>query len=608
MLFLKALHDLLDDKDFNQRGLKDEIYNHLLSTGSSNRKMKLKPIEDDLDMYDRIMSRSIRVNLADLHKSRIVENYKLFKSFIAQNKHVGLEAFFDAFCLLQVILIELEHDIEWQNPQVVFESLNSTGMNLTQADLIRNFVLMRKHPSEQESFYQEYWKPIENMYREGDELNSFLSVFTDMKCCRSCGNEYYNHFKLKYMSDEEDIDDLASELKIASKCFSYMIRKTKHPNDEVDILLDEFALFKVKTMDFLVLYLLMEADASAMFTYKELIKCLKLLINYLYRHQMCKTNTSAFKSPCSQILKRFEDTKMSVDSHYNNILYVLCSRADYGFPSDQELKEAFLTKLSYRDNRHLIRYTLVKINNFLSNQTSLFSFDNYTIEHIMPQVLTERWSESLGKDSETIHEECLDLIGNLTLVDDNSEIERKIFNDKQNYYRNSSFRLTRDLIAFSDWNDKSIRKRCSILCNEAIKIWPMPVNYREIVKSKSEFDYQTPYLFDCYKTFDVKPLSLSLGHEVKTDVSTKTWRKVVENIISYVLQNKHDDFMFLVRQGKYTYISATPKLSYILFENEVYIPQSLSAERVVGLCRLIVEDLHLIGDIELYFKRIDSDI
>lgn len=610
IIMLKVIHDLIDKKDIELLSLKNTIYKNYLQTESygNTRKMKLKPILADRDMYDKIMSHVITVDFSKKHDSRVVENYKIIRNAIKQklNKYKLID-FYNAFKKLYVVSIKLDASRYCENPQLIFESLNSTGLSLTQGDLIRNFLLMRADPSKQETYYNEYWVEIEKNCQTNEILDEFLSTFTEMRTRqKAMKDNYYEVFKEKYLDDDVYIESIMADLKQSSLCYSYLIGHKIHSNSKINKYLDEFRDIDTSTTKTILLYLLID-HLEERITERELCQCFEVIISYILRRNICGKTTSSVRNTMLNALKNIEDNldnpSITINEYYKGILSALCTaNFESGFIIDPELKEA-LTMSPIR-NKGYINYIFKKISNLSSGLND--NWDKFTIEHIMPQELTFDWQECLGKDYQNIHETYLDYIGNLTLVNNNSELSNKSFEDKKDFYKNSQFYLTKQICEYDIWNKKSIKERCEYLYELIRKIWKVPDEYSQIIASKHEIDCSKQLTFAKY--IDVtgyKPHWVKFGD--LDEECIKTWKDLYEQFLDYMCMEYEEEFNLLLEQNILGNVSKSNKnTKWVQLENGLFIPFSLSSSMIVKECSRIVNSLKIYDEIKFSLRRKDE--
>lgn len=407
---------------------------------------------------------------------RICENYHFFKE---KMQDADLNIVYEGIQKLMIVDVRLQHGID--NPQMIFESMNSTGKALTQADLIRNFVLMNQPHEEQTRLYNEYWAPIEADFGvEGyiKQFDEFIRYFLVMQTgrYRIKRDEVYQEFKsfsLKY-----DIKELLALLKEFSEYYCCIaLGKEKDPDLSI-------AFQDIRELRADVCYpLLMEYYddyRDDLINKNEFIKALLLVESYVFRRAVCEIPTNSLV----QTFATFGN-KLKKDRYMESMYGTFLSLSSYRrFPKDDEFKRRLKVRNLYSFNRR--SYWLRRFENY--GRKERVQVQDYTIEHIMPQNenLSGIWKEELGEDWAKIHEEYLHTLGNLTLTGYNSEYSDRPFVEKRDMeggFRYSPLLLNKRLRECNVWNESAIKERADRLSEKAILIWEGPMLSEDILEA-----------------------------------------------------------------------------------------------------------------------------
>jgi uncharacterized protein with ParB-like and HNH nuclease domain len=398
------------------------------------------------------------------------ENYQLFRTWIDKST-ISLETLYRGINKLIIVDIALEqHD----NPQLIFESLNSTGKDLSQADLIRNFILMGLDNEEQILLYEQYWYPMEQRFgqtRNADLFNRFMRDFLTLHN----GNipkvdEVYATFKIYHQNKVH-----LSMRQIVTDIYQYSLYFTRMVlNREKDAELQR-CFEDIKVLDVNVVYpFLLEAYADyehQRLSHTDFVEILKLIESYVFRRIICGMYTNSLNRVFATLGKEIDK------EHYlESVQAILLQRSSSArFPRDEEFQAAFMVKDIY-NSRHR-RYLLSKLENH--HRKEYVNIDEYTIEHILPQNpnLSREWQEDLGPHWQEIQGKYLHTIGNLTLTGYNPEMSDRSFREKRDMdfgFAHSPLHLNAGLGQVEHWNTDEIEKRAQQLAEHARQIWRFP--------------------------------------------------------------------------------------------------------------------------------------
>ncbi len=579
MLFLKALYDLSEDEDD-----KEEIYDDYLTIKRSN-KLKLKPIKDDNEIFVKLLNNE---NIDENETSKIYKNYIFFIKYL-KNSVISIEKYFKTLRRLWIVYIEL--DREKDDPQLIFESINSTGLSLSEADLIRNFILMDKGYKEQNYLFEEYWLKIEKLL-SSERISSFIRDYLTMKENNiPKQNEVYIAFK-SYVSKIDNnaeylLKDLLYYANIYSK-FLYLDYKNKYIKQVIKELRD----LKVTVAFPCLLNIFNDLD-KCVIDDEILIKSILLIRNYVFRRLVCEYNTNVLNKVFMTLHKELVAIENYKQNYYECLASILIDKRGKAiFPRNNEFKQYFISKNIYKfQNKKYLLYALESFEN-----KELVPFSDLSIEHIMPQKLTTRWEIELGNKSKEDHEKYLHTIGNLTLTGYNSNLSNKIFLDKKEIIKTSGIKLNKYFENIYNWNKEEIEKRAKFLYdNIAIKIWKFPnIDESLFIKSEQQ-DYYT--LNDSFDNKGTKPKKIKIDNEILI-IKNRSWIECFTKFCNYlyIYDEKlfesftyDDDF----KGKKQRIITKNPELCRKpkkLDDNvEIYIERNLSASDILKYIKLISE-------------------
>lgn len=359
-----------------------------------------------------------------------------------------------------VVSITLDTD---DNPYLVFESLNAKGRSLSQADLIKNYFFMRIHVSKQDEIYSKLWEPMQNNLR--DDLSEFIRHYM----MRHGGNVRQTdvYYALK---DEVSPDNTIDYLKSLNE-YSMYYRNMKYPENISDkdlrVRFERLNRIEVTTAYPLILYVYGEF-AHNNISKEQFCEVIDVIENYLIRRFVCdyKTNTlnKTFGAAYAFI------SKYNSDEIVNAVKEYLSTK---GYPKDSEFKERFMTTKLYGggDRQQKTKFILASLEKSFEHK-EIVQMDNLTIEHVMPQTLSDWWVDYLGDDAFSIHDIWLHTIGNLTLTAYNSDLSNKSYIQKRSYLSQSHLELNKYFTSAGEWKKLDIEKRAEQLSKRALNIWP----------------------------------------------------------------------------------------------------------------------------------------
>lgn len=402
--------------------------------------------------------------------------YERIEDFIKQ--HGQIDEFYAGIFKLSLVSISLDKDSD--NPQMIFESMNSTGKDLSQTDLLRNYLLMDLTPEKQIRLYKTYWKPMEELFGEDiykNDLNKFDYFIRDFLTLKSdtghiCKiNNVYENFKRYYLDNNCEKFAVLKDLFTYAKYYA-CIDLLQEKDDELKLYWQEF-----KKLDSHVVYpflLNLYDDYSCQILIKEdFKKILQVVISYLWRRAICEI-------PTNSLSKTFATLYQAVDKedYVNSIIKAFVFKSSYKrFPSDYEVREKLQTKDIY--HFRLRKYLLEALENYYHKEPIDLNTANYTIEHIMPQNIEHNlsWQQMLGEDWQEVHSLYLHTLGNLTITGYNAEMSNKSFWEKVNGesgFKHSHLKLNESIAQCDVWNKKAIQRRTNILTDIILKIWKYP--------------------------------------------------------------------------------------------------------------------------------------
>ena len=472
--------------------------------GFSAKKIKHKyltnPLEDDDRFYKLLLSDTDKETIKALVRNselpkefsiRIKENFEFFSDAIVTNSSKIVQIC-NGVNKLMIVDIALERDQE--NPQLIFESMNSTGKALSEADLIRNYILMGLEHKLQTEIYLNLWRPMELDFGQeayGDQFDDFMRHYLTIKSGDIPKlSEVYEAFKeyaVKYFSDDGNVHDLVADIRKFAKYFVGMALD-KEANKKLSPLFND--LFK--DLNYTVAYpFLMEVYSDfevGSLSEREFMEIIQLVESYVFRRSICQIPTNSMNKTFAEFMRHVDkaDYLGSVKGHFYQL------KNYRRFPSQEEFAIALIHRDVYNFNSRV--YMFRKFENY--GKKEYISVDNYTIEHVLPQNpnLSEEWQRELGSDWKAIQERYLHTLGNLTLTGYNSEYSDHSFSEKKSMkggFAESPLRLNAFIGTTDKWNEVAITERAKSLAQDANSIWPsLNLSTQEIEKWSKNIEHQ----------------------------------------------------------------------------------------------------------------------
>ncbi len=433
-------------------------------------KFKLKPVKNDNDAYSRLLRAD-----TPIESSTITANYRYFRERIAGGDLDG-DQIWEAIFRLQVMALDLEKQ---DDPQRIFESINSTGLELSEADKIRNVVLMHQPSHEQEDLYENYWNRIERAveYRT-DWFIRFYLVSKTGKTPRQDG--VYEAFREYQKNAKANTRDILSEMRDYAD-YSRELNTARTGIAAADKRLRRFNMVKHDVTLPLTMPLLGEVKAETV-TEEDFTEVVGILDSYLFRRFISGVPTHGLNKIFATLYSEIHRLRGQGDRFSDVLAYSLRRRTASGrFPTDDEFKDSFATRNLYNIKGENRSYLFECLENNWSNDThdiaKALESQSISIEHIMPQTLTTAWRQDLGPDSEEIHATWCNRIGNLTVTGYNSSYSNSAFADKKkrdNGFDASPYRLNALLKSSDVWMVTQLEERTRELTGIALKYWPLP--------------------------------------------------------------------------------------------------------------------------------------
>ena len=493
-------------------------------------KIKLNPVRGDRSALEKLFGPA-----EDYERgSNLTINYQFFYDQILKEE-VTIDELYDAIGKLEIISITLDHG---DDPQLIFESLNSTGLALQEGDKIRNYILMGMSPKDQEHYYDDFWTKIEKA--TDNDVSGFVRDYLSIKTLVTPTiNNVYQAFKRYAEEAELPVENLLSDLLRYARHYEKLLTCKSGLNNKR---LDD-CIYRLKRLEIVVtrpfFMEVLRLNQDKKLSVDEVLRIFEITENYLFRRNICEVPTNALNKIFLNLNKEIYRYDSTPSNYVDKFIYALLSKRESGrFPDDAEFTEALETKAVYQMRGKYKAYLFERLENFgtIESKDVYTHLDNsvYSIEHIMPQHLTPAWVESLGPNAEEIHATWLHRLANLTLTGYNPNLSNNPFVDKRDAenggYKASGLRMNQKIAQKDTWGLPELEERNSELLAYAKKIWSYPIT--TFVPAEKEFD-------SC--TLDDENVDLTGRDIVKysyqnLEQPVTSWADMLEHIIKYIHQ------------------------------------------------------------------------
>ena len=559
LLHIVLYHRLKESKE----EYADELYELYLVNKFSKRDIKLKllPPEENLNILNKILEENWE-ELEEYQDRNIVKNYKFFKEIISNYSNEEIEYLLAG--LDKVIYVDIALEKDKDDPQRIFESLNSTGLDLSQGDLIRNYILMDLEREKQNLVYKNLWLPIENNCKIslGNEIKNYVSDFIRDYLTLKNGKipskpKVFEEFKEFYNKNN---DEQLEDIKNFSEEYSHIIKPNTEKDKEIRKELENLKVLDQTVINTFLIGILRDYRENKIIK-NEILEILKLLQSYIWRRFITE-------KPSNALNKIFQGMyfRISKDQKYYKSLEESLLNQD--FPTDDELKEALKTKNVYKDKEKL-RYVFKELENYNHNELIDFENEKITIEHIFPQKPNKSWKEKYSDYELEEMKTFKDTISNLTLTGSNANLGNKSFLEKRNDdihgYKNSKLYLNKYLGKLNEWNLSAMEGRFEKLFKNIVKIWKRPESSEDKDIEKVTFVLKgaassgTGKLL-AYEKFEILKGSIIVKGNKGNENVEKRNKRIIEELIENNLVEKNGNKYILKENYKVSSPSAAASL------------------------------------------------
>ena len=478
--FLKVYGEKLEILD---KFVKRDLEETLADPRNKDNKLRLYPVKNDSSVFEKIM---FDKNIEMDKESRMVINFQYFVKYFQDFSKLDIIEYYAALQKLDIVFMSLE---EYDDAQIIFESINSTGLNLTQTDLIRNFLLMAENSETQKKLFERYWDKFEKILGI-EELNEFFKYFTTYKSTVFTKEEnIYNSYKeyfydCEYITKEEAFKELEEYIEIYLRIIKPYSESRIFYEKEINFYLYEILEMKNNTVRPALFYIFDYALKNEL-TVIEVKKVVKLLDSFLLRRNVMGAASNSLQKIFLSITNQVKNLLKKVNdiSFYDAFCYQLVhlnNAESNNMPSYDDLIARGSTYNLYSSRRHVARLVLLGIEN--QNNKHKINMENLSIEHIIPQSLTSEWINVLGQNSKT-HKQFVHRLGNLTLTAYNSELSNNPIQRKIEIINETRhLRMNTELQDIEKFTYDELNQRTLSIIEKIIEIW----SYEPLSKEKIE--------------------------------------------------------------------------------------------------------------------------
>lgn len=563
MLLLVALKRVFKEQvDEQQSAMIEQLLYNVIVPEHGERHLKMRLNEDDRVEFEEILKSGQAHRTGNIHA-----NYNWLCKQLEENKSDStLDVIWRGIQRLTTVHIEIG---DRDNAQRIFESMNSTGLDLSKTDLIQNFLLMTDKLEWQNDVYKKYWLPMEKIFKDNlSRFDDYFRCYLIMKKCSTVTKKqvYYEFKKYsKYLGKK----DLLADLLKHAELYAMLTLNKRHGSDRLENLLANIRSQDTDVADPLLLKILNdyedgridEDSASDLF---------ELIDSYLLRCAVVGT-TKNLNRAIPVVM-----SQLDTDNYLVSVRDAIMKRTGRDrFPSNPAFEKSLIEKEFYRQDA-TSEYIVKRLAQKYQGR-NIIKFDELEFEHIMPQTLSEKWKKYLGDAYDEIHDQCLRKIGNLTLVEENQSLSNSIFKEKQKLYKDSVVKMTTNLVAYENWVAVDVDHRSRELANKAIGIWKYPEGYRDLPIENESYALEQSHLELTEK--------VDLWHELKKRILVACPGTV------FAMTRTYANFKYKApTSNKYDIICSIKALKF-----KIYIVYSTTATEGVINTSDFVEDMTGVG-------------
>lgn len=603
-LLLLAMYNLLaekvmktDDNTLEVRLLDEYLVDKY---APKETRIKLKPVKNDAKAFYALVDK----HGDPIESSNVTTNYEYFYNRI-QKEEISISELYESFKKLEIINIFLSPE---DNPQLIFESLNSTGLDLSEGDKIRNFILMDVKPTElQEKYYEIYWHPIEKA--TNFDVTFFVRDYLSIKLQSiPVINKTYQEFKKYFNNFAGSKEDLLKDLLSYAKRYEQLITG-KSSIKEIEPILTRLLFYEATvTRPFLMQVLKLSESVdkdSPVLKSEEVVEILNIVESYIFRRQVCDIPTNALNKIFATLHNDILQIDNTTDNYVEKFKYILANKQGKGiFPDDIKFMEDLSNKQVYLMRSKNKQYIMERYENWgtkeVKNVYALIKDGTYSIEHIMPQTLSHEWQSSLGKNWQQIHETWVHRLANLTLTAYNSKYQNSSFQKKrdvENGFRDSGLRMNQRLASYENWTEIELEDRNKDMLNKAIRIWSMVTTE---FKPEKDMDEKVSLAED----YSLTGRKINGYEYLGAYTNVKNWHEMYMGMVELIIEDNPQILINQVNKKendlKYYFDNHQSNENYKKIYDGIFVNTNTSTNtKIIGLRQLF--ELYNIDENELVF-------
>lgn len=542
LLLLCAIRDVVSDEETKKKINRKYLKNEDVDPNNLYR-VRLKQTDYDNGIFEKLINETLDPN----EKGKIAENYRRFKDLLSDS-NIDPKQIFEKIPKLEVVEVNLQTN-ELRTVQKIFEKINSTGKPLSEADLLRNYLLISDSVGKQKKLYTDYWLNIENTIT-ADHISEYIKDYLIMKICEDVKkSEVYKEFKNYVLNNALSQEVILKDLRDYATYYKAIFTKNTS-NKKLDREIKILNHLLSSDMYCLFMYLLKKRDEIDQ---AEMLKIFNLLRCFLTRFRVVGASRGggALRSVIHSLLKKLQNS--TIQCSFEDIQFELSNSSSKSgrYPDDEDFKAALMT--SKEENHSYGRAILLAIEEFETSNIPV-NFDEVTIEHLMPQTLSESWIDALGgkEQAESIYNNYLNCIGNLAPLSGpyNSKNSNKIWTEKVEIMKDVQFKTTKEILSLPKWNQETIIDRNASLAERACKAILAPIPRTRSYTSQNTFDYFVPGVYP------ISDLDTNMsGSEIKCvtiegkAIQLTNWNNLLVKACEYVLAIAPQKFSALVEEN-----------------------------------------------------------
>lgn len=594
-----------------EEALDDQIMERFIIAkwAKKDDQIKLHPVKNDRSALEKLVAGD-----PDEYEpaSNMTINYRFFCDQILKEE-LPIDDLYEAIGKLQIISITLDSD---DKAQLIFESLNSTGLALTEGDKIRNYILMGLDPEKQDDVYEKYWTKIEGC--TGNDVSAFVRDYLSIKQQMTPTiSNVYQSFK-KYVETERiPLSFLLDEmLKYARIYQKLMTGKSGLHSQKLDDCMYRLHRLEITVTEPFFMEIFRLNQDGGKLSVDDLTQIFLITENYLFRRNICDVPANSLNKVFLNLNREVIRYDNTTDDYVQKFIYALLSKKESSrFPDDTEFRQALASKAVYQMRGKYKAYLFERFENHGTLEAkdvyTLLDNGTYSIEHIMPQHLTPAWIQALGPDAEEIHSTWLHRLGNLTLTAYNSNMSNATFQEKRDAelgYKASGLRMNQWIAEKEKWGPEEMQERSDAMVDRATsRIWAMPST--TFTPTEKEFD--SCALGD--EDFDLTGRDIAKYSYQNVETPVSSWADMFEHVVKYLHAEDKSVLSALVYStGSETelgsYFSSNPDglRTPLKIDDDVYVEKNTSTTLKISILRRLFV-LFRADPMDLVFSLRDSD-